>query len=480
MKTAAAYIRVSTDRQTELSPESQLNEIRAYAERNNIVLLEDHLYRDEGISGTSTKHREDFLRMISNAKKKPRPFDAIIVWKFSRFARNREDSIVYKALLKKNNVQVISVSEPLPNDDISSMTEAMIEAMDEYYSKRLSGEVRRGMKEKASRGQPVSVAPIGYTLENGQYVPSDKAPFIRGIFEDFCSGMGYRAIAQKYADMGLRTLRGNVPDNRFIEYILRNPVYVGKIRWCAQGRGASRRDFDNENNIIVDGTHEPLITQELWDTTQQRIQTIKRMYGKHQRPEAETGYMLKGLVRCSACGATLTRLCTKCPTLQCHNYSRGSCKISHSLSIEKANRLVIEALKQSIENKFFQLDPAAVRKATQNPVDYNKLIHNEQIKLERLADAYLSGAFTLDEFKTKKQQISDTIKKLSAEAEAEHKNTVSVNKALIIKRIRTALGIIQDPKTSEKTKNEALRSVVSKIIFNKSTETQSLDVFYYI
>ena len=478
MKTAAAYIRVSTDRQTELSPESQLNEIRAFAERNDIVLLEDHLYRDDGISGTSTKHRDDFMRMINNAKKKPRPFDAIIVWKFSRFARNREDSIVYKTLLKKNNVQVISVSEPLPDDDISSMTEAMIEAMDEYYSKRLSGEVRRGMKEKVSRGQPVSVAPIGYVIENGQYFPSNKAPFVRGIFEDFVAGMGYRNVAQKYGDLGLRTLRGNLPDNRFIEYILRNPVYIGKIRWCANGRGASRRDFDNENNMVVDSTHEPLITQELWNAAQKRIETIKKMYGKYQRPEAPTGYMLRGLVRCSACGATLIRLCSQYPSLQCHNYCRGTCKISHSISIHKVNQRVIEELKQAAKNKFFQLDPAAVRKANRNPIDYDKLIRNEQIKLERLADGYLSGAFTIDEFKVKKQQISETIQKLSAEADAEHQNNVSANKALIVKRIRTALGILQDPTTSEQQKNEALRSVVSKIIFHK--QTQSLDIFYYI
>ena len=66
MKKAAAYIRVSTDRQTELSPESQLNEIRAFAKRNDMILLEDRIYRDDGISGTSIKRRNAFLDMIKD------------------------------------------------------------------------------------------------------------------------------------------------------------------------------------------------------------------------------------------------------------------------------------------------------------------------------------------------------------------------------------------------------------------------------
>ena len=96
MKVAAAYIRVSTDDQTEYSPESQLEHIKSYAKRNGFILPEEFIFMDEGISGKTTKKRAEFLRMIGIAKTKPKPFDAILLWKFSRFARNREDSIVYK------------------------------------------------------------------------------------------------------------------------------------------------------------------------------------------------------------------------------------------------------------------------------------------------------------------------------------------------------------------------------------------------
>lgn len=82
------------------------------------------------------------MRMIATAKKNPKPFDAILVWKFSRFARNRQDSIVYKSMLRKElGIDVISVSEYIGDDKMSIITEAIIEAMDEYYSVNLAEEV---------------------------------------------------------------------------------------------------------------------------------------------------------------------------------------------------------------------------------------------------------------------------------------------------------------------------------------------------
>ena len=91
-------------------------------------------------------------RMIAIAKQSSHPIDVILVWKYSRFARNQEESIVYKSMLKKDNVDVISVSEPLIDGPFGTLIERIIEWMDEYYSIRLSGEVltrneRKGLAE---------------------------------------------------------------------------------------------------------------------------------------------------------------------------------------------------------------------------------------------------------------------------------------------------------------------------------------------
>ena len=100
LRLAAAYIRVSTDDQVELSPDSQLAEIRKWAASHGYLVPDEYVYRDEGISGRKVTGRDQFKRMIGTAKKKPKPFDAILLWKYSRFARNRDDAVMYKSILR--------------------------------------------------------------------------------------------------------------------------------------------------------------------------------------------------------------------------------------------------------------------------------------------------------------------------------------------------------------------------------------------
>ena len=120
MKIAAAYIRVSTEEQTELSPDSQIKQIREYAKSHDYYVPDEFIFRDDGISGRKTKNRPAFTQMIATAKAKQKPFDAILVWKFSRFARNRLESMTYKKVLEKNNISVISTSSPIFNLTSSS------------------------------------------------------------------------------------------------------------------------------------------------------------------------------------------------------------------------------------------------------------------------------------------------------------------------------------------------------------------------
>lgn len=166
MKYAAAYIRVSDDRQDEYSPDSQLKLIREYAGRNGYCVPDEYVFYDDGISGRSVKKRKAFNDMIAFAKSKEHPFQAILVWKFSRFARNQEESIVYKSMLRRIGVSVISISETIDDSPFAPLIERIIEFMDEYYSTRLSQEVTRGMTEKASRGEAMSAGAFGYDLQN--------------------------------------------------------------------------------------------------------------------------------------------------------------------------------------------------------------------------------------------------------------------------------------------------------------------------
>lgn len=476
MKTAACYIRVSTDDQLEYSPDSQLKVIQDYAEKNNIVLLEDCIFmEDGGKSGKSMAKRDKFLELIALSKKKPKPFDMILVWKFSRFARNQEEAITLKSMLKRNDIEVISISEPLPEGPFGDLVERIIEWTDSYYLVNLSQEVKRGMKERAGRGEPVTPPPIGYDYKDNKYVPNIDAEFIKEIFNDYLNGIGLRAIAVKYGNLGLKTKRGNPPDNRCIEYILRNPVYTGKIRWSINGRAASTRHYDDPNIMITKGNHQAIISEETFNKVQDKLDEQKRMYGKYQRREQPVGYMLKGLVRCSECNSTLILINAKSSTLQCHSYAKGSCKVSHSITIEKANKALIEYLENAVITENFNMQDNNLQSVDSEYADYKRLIDNEKAKLERIKAAYQNGIDTLEEYKSNKQKILSTIAKLEKSNSKPKK--AKFDKKAYAKKVYGVLKTIKDPKQPEDAKNLALRTIIKNIVFNKSENL--FEVYFY-
>jgi DNA invertase Pin-like site-specific DNA recombinase len=462
MRIAAAYIRVSTDDQIEYSPESQLKALRDYAKRNELILPDEYIFMDEGISGRTTTKRPAFNKMIGTAKQKPKPFDVILLWKFSRFARNREDAIVYKSMLRKQlGIEVVSISENVGDDKMSVLIEAMIEAMDEYYSINLAEEVKRGMTEKASRGEPVSIPAFGYDIVNKNYVPNpETAPIIQMIFSDFLGGLGTRELAQKLNALNIRTSRGGLWENRTVEYILRNPVYIGKIRWNTSGK--TRRNYDSPTLMIVDGHHEPIIDEATFNAVQEKIDEIKALYGKStaKQNHPTQPFMLYGLVRCSNCGSTLTRSVSN--SVQCYKYSHGKCDISHNISLNKLNLLVLDTLENMLNGTIppvYSENPQNV----ENPVGNTaSLIAAEKRKLDRVKAAYEAGIDTLEEYKENKQKITERIKILESEQPPAPKKRKPTKQQL------AAVEKLRGCELSEEEKNKLIRTIVDYIIFTRS------------
>lgn len=476
LKIAAAYIRVSDERQDEYSPDSQLKKTREYAAKEGYLIPDEYVFYDDGISAKSTKKRAEFNRMIAMAKSKEHPFDVIYVWKFSRFARNQEESMVYKNLLRKKNVAVVSVSEPIPEGHYGTLIERIIEWMDEFYLINLSAEVTRGMTEKATRGEPLCPPPMGYIMKDKKYYPDDNggADIIREIFDRYNNGEGMRSIATALGARGVRTKRGNPPDNRWVEYILRNPCYIGKIRWSLDGtKAASKRDYSNESILITEGHHEPIITQEQWDKAQTRLDETKRIYPKYAKREQPVEYMLKGLVRCSSCGGTLACSSTKSGkaqnlNFQCCNYARGSCRTSHAIVMYKIENALINALEASIGNHTFAISPERKKENTdKNLPDFDKLIAIEERKLTRASEAYLSEIYSLEQFASMKKDIETRIKELK-KLQDEQTVTPVIDPCAYAKKVTDVLNFIKREDVTPSAKNEALHTIIDKIIYEKA------------
>ncbi len=481
LKIAAAYIRVSDERQDEYSPDSQLKKTREYAAKEGYQIPDEYVFYDDGISAKSTRKRNEFNRMIAMAKEKDHPFEVIYVWKFSRFARNQEESMVYKNLLRKKGVSVVSVSEPIPEGHYGTLIERIIEWMDEFYLINLSAEVVRGMNEKASRGEPLVPPPFGYYMKDKKYYPDgEKADIVREIFDRFNSGEGMRAIATDLGARGIRTKRGNLPDNRWIEYVLRNPTYLGKIRWSLDGtKAASKRDYDNESIMVTDGHHEAIITEEQWNQAQERADELKRKYPKHARREQPVDYMLKGLVRCSSCGGTLALLSAsrtgKNPnrSLQCCNYSRGSCHTSHSITIPKIEKAFITGLEEAIGNKTFAFSPDRKKKEKKQGPDYDKLIAIEERKLERAKAAYLAEIDSLEQYASNKAEIEQRIQALKDLQSKDIPKEPEIDTSYASK-VKEVLNFIKREDVTDKAKNEVLHTIIDKIVYEKATSNLAI------
>ena len=478
MQNGACYIRVSTDEQTEFSPNAQLRVLKEYARKNDIILTKKHIYIDEGISGRKAEKRPEFMQMIATAKSKPKPFDVILVHKFDRFARSREDSVVYKSLLKKEaDIKVVSITESIEDDKFAVILEAMLEAMAEYYSLNLAEEVKKGMTEKALQGGYQTIAPFGYKMIDKKLETEPKeSEIVKFIFNQFADKqMGLRALANHINDLGFKTKRGNLFENRTVEYILNNPVYMGNVRWTPTGK--TRRNYNNPDSIITKGQHEPIINLELWEKVQEVLRIQKETYRKYEKPNAQLKTWLKGLVRCESCENTLVLSNKK--YMQCNGYSKGACKTSQLISFEILENLILENLKEAFQS---ELEIIIVPKTHDvNTSNEFELLQNRigklDIKEKRIKEAYQEEIDTLEEYKENKYKLKTERKNLQEQLDNIKDKLLSGNEQeeIITKRIENVYTLLTDNEIDLEMKYKTAHFLINKVIFNKHEKSLKIE-----
>lgn len=480
MKTGAVYIRVSTDKQEELSPDAQKRLILDYAKNNEIIVSEDCIFRDIGISGTKSENRPQFNRMIAEAKSKEHPFDVILVWKFSRFARNQEESIVYKRLLRKNNVEVVSISEPLPEGFVGELVERIFEWMDEYYSINLSGEVMRGMTQKVLNGGYLGYQPMGYEKANGGVpeINKEDAKIVQLIFNKFVEeGYGISSVSKYLNDNGIYTRNGNKWERRTIEYILRNPFYIGKIRWNYGTHKDGRKTNPEEDWIIVDGSHKPIIDKDLFEKAQEKLNQIKRPSGRRGRIPMQ--HWLSGILRCERCGGSINyhkaiERRGQSAYFTCRNYHNSACKFTQYTTVQAMEKKFFEGLIDSIENESYEIS-----KSGSNIIELEKDYLQESLKElekkeERIKAAYRDGIDTIEEYKTNKAILLSEKEKILIKMENRKPDKTE---KLSLKKYYDIIDILKSESFSIDQKNETLKLVCKKIVYDKKKDI--MDFYLY-
>jgi DNA invertase Pin-like site-specific DNA recombinase len=433
MDRVAIYARCSAQKQADkdLSIPAQLDAARAHAAARGWEVARE--YVDEAESAR-TADRPDFQRMIGDARRKPQPFDVIIVWKFSRFARSREDSVIYKRLLEKHGVRLLSLNEPVDDGPAGRMLEGILEVLDEFYSRNLATDTVRGMRKNASLGfHNGGVTPTGYRVERrgdersprGILVPDPEyAPIIARIARDYLGGQGAKAIAMVLNDEGLRTRRSKLWSTQAVLSILRNETYAGVRSWGKKAKGG--RHKPDADPVRVVGAHEALVEPE--DFARIQVLLASRSRERVHPRRLSSDYLLSGLLVCGACGAKYIGHSAK--SGQVHYYgcqrkmkSGASACTGRLLNRDRAEAAVAAQLRDVVltpvhfgdlvrmvnEELAGQTEAAALELETVQ----GQLVES-QGKLARLYDAIESGALSIADLAPRIRQRKEQVDELLA------------------------------------------------------------------
>ena len=389
MKTGVIYARYSSASQNEQSIAGQVEVCTKWAEANDIDIV--HIYHDEALSGKTDK-RPDFQKMIKAAKS--RKFDYIIVYKLDRFARNRYDSAIYKAQLKKYGVRILSAMENIADGPEGIILESVLEGMAEYYSANLAQNVLRGLHQRAELGKHLGgKPPLGYklTADRSYEIDDDTAPIVRKIFEMYAEGHTLRGIANCLNDKGYTTSQGRKFTTNSFYSILKNEKYIG-IYKCM--------DVEIKNAIP------PIVSEDIFEKVQQKVK-MNKIAPAHNKGDAD--FHLTGKVFCGKCGHNMIGDSGTSRNGTTHYYytclerkKRRGCKKKKSVKKDWIEQLVVDVTTNQVltdENikliakKAFEISEK--ERADQSElISLNSLLKETQTVINNLMKAIEQGIIT--------------------------------------------------------------------------------------
>ena len=302
----ATYTRITTDKDDQAnSLESQKSYFAGYIKNHPGWRLKE-IYYDEGISGTQTRKRAGFNRMVNDALNGE--IDLIITKEVSRFARNTVDTLSFTRKLKAAGVGVIFTIDNINTNDCDGELRLTIMAsIAQEESRKTSERVKWGQRRRMEQGVVFGRDLLGYTVKNGKLeVNEDEAPIVREIFNKFTNeGKGTHVIARELAAEGLRPKRVREWSNTVILRALRNEKYVGDL--CQEKTftpdyltHAKKYNRGEEEMVYIRDHHEPIIDRELWDRTQEELRS--RAPSDEQKLKHSNRYWCSGRLFCAECG----------------------------------------------------------------------------------------------------------------------------------------------------------------------------------
>ena len=320
------YTRVSTAMQIDgYSLDAQKARMKAYADFNDYQIVGE--YEDAGKSGKSIEGRASFCKMMDDIKSGKDGVAYVLVFKLSRFGRNTADVLSTLQVMQDFGVNLICVEDGIDSSkDAGKLMISVLSAVAEIERENIRVQTMEGRIQKAREGRwNGGFAPYGYRLVDGVLqINEDESPAIRTIFEQYVNtDTGANGLSKYLETHGFQKLarqNGTSPlfSATLIRAILKNPVYCGKIAFGRRklekihGTRNEYHQVPQENYLLVDGLHEGIVSEELWNAAQVKLLAQSKRYEPVNRSKTEQAHLLSALVKCPICGAGMySNKCTK-------------------------------------------------------------------------------------------------------------------------------------------------------------------------
>ncbi len=506
---AAAYCRVSTDKEDQLnSLENQKRYFHNYINLNPLWELVQ-IYADEGITGTSTKKRYAFRRMLKDAQN--HSFELVLTKEISRFARNTLDSIYYTRKLKSLGIGVIFLNDNINTmDSDAELRLTIMASIAQEESRKTSERVKWGQKRSMERGVVFGRDMLGYDLRDGRlYVNEAGAKTVRLIFHKFVlEGKGTHVIARELTEAGIPSAGGNNKwHGTVILRILKNEKYCGdliqKKTYTPDYLNHEKKYNKGEEEFItLFDHHVPIISRELFRKA--RIELQRRSPSPEARRKYSNRYCFSGLIQCGACGGSYVSRTKKRGDGSVYRYwrcyeavqrGRKYTDISGHETGCSSRTVAEEDLKSALRDIIInlRLDKRGIINILSRILKKVIFQHEQDEELERLEkrlkfamskkqrliDLYLSKEIADMDYKALKQKYESDIAELSGKYEEEAEklsgNSNSQSELFHDAYFKNIINTLYELVNGQVWDDAFYRNILDRIIINTKTEIEIKD-----
>ena len=507
-KRVAIYCRVSTIEQAQegYSVDEQRRRCIEYCEKEGHEVFK--VYEDRGISGKNISGRPGLKDLLKDAN--AGKFDLVIVWKLNRISRRLIDILNIVDTLDKNKIAFRSLTESFETETPAGKLQLNIMgAIGEFERGTIAENVKMGMMARAKEGKWNGGKVLGYDIveipsegkrrkETKLVINEKEAMTVRRIFELYSTGHGYKATVNRVNQEGHRSKKGNPFATATIKEILKNPVYIGKIRYnLRQDWNEKRRKNINLNPILVDGEHEAIIDNETWE----KVQIILKDRSKTHNRVYDSEFPLTGLLKCPVCGASMTigRSYHKrkdgtrkvAEYYVCGNWKNKGTAVCNSNSIraEVADGVVTNKIIETVNNEL--LLKKVINNINKNKssklkpkLDEMNVVNKE---IDRLSGKKNSSIELFEDGILTKSELAERIKKLNEEIDTlkfrldELKQDVMLAEGEpvpfeLVSQVMNKFGEIFKESSTRQQRKQLLNLLVSKITIDKSRNIDSIEL----